>query len=114
MDEILSISDLFILTSSYESFGLSALEAMSCGVPVISTNAGGLGEINVHGFTGYLSNVGDVEDMATHAFSILENETVLNQFKNQAKEHAMKFEKQFIIPQYEQLYNEVVQSYKKA
>ena len=114
MDEILSISDLFLLTSSYESFGLSALEAMSCGVPVISTNAGGLGEINVHGFTGYLSNVGDVEDMATHAFSILENETVLNQFKNQAKEHAMKFEKQFIIPQYEQLYNEVVQSYKKA
>ena len=114
MDEILSISDLFILTSSYESFGLSALEAMSCGVPVISTNAGGLGEINVHGFTGYLSNVGDVEDMAKHAFSILENETVLNQFKNQAKEHAMKFEKQFIIPQYEQLYNEVVQSYKKA
>jgi N-acetyl-alpha-D-glucosaminyl L-malate synthase BshA len=114
MDEILSISDLFILTSSYESFGLSALEAMSCGVPVISTNAGGLGEINVHGFTGYLINVGDVEDMATHAFSILENETVLNQFKNQAKEHAMKFEKQFIIPQYEQLYNEVVQSYKKA
>ena len=114
MDEILSISDLFLLTSSYESFGLSALEAMSCGVPVISTNAGGLGEINVHGFTGYLSNVGDVEDMAKHAFSILENETVLNQFKNQAKEHAMKFEKQFIIPQYEQLYNEVVQSYKKA
>jgi N-acetyl-alpha-D-glucosaminyl L-malate synthase BshA len=114
MDEILSISDLFLLTSSYESFGLSALEAMSCGVPVISTNAGGLGEINVHGFTGYLSNVGDVEDMAKHAISILENETVLNQFKNQAKEHAMKFEKQFIIPQYEQLYNEVVQSYKKA
>ena len=114
MDEILSISDLFLLTSSYESFGLSALEAMSCGVPVISTNAGGLGEINVHGFTGYLSNVGDVEDMAKHAISILENETVLNQFKNQAKEHAIKFEKQFIIPQYEQLYNEVVQSYMKA
>jgi len=114
MDEILSISDLFLLTSSYESFGLSALEAMSCGVPVISTNAGGLGEINVHGYTGYLSNVADVEDMAQHAISILENEQILNQFKTQAKTHAMKFEKQHIIPQYEQLYNEVVQNYKKA
>lgn len=114
MDEILSISDLFLLTSSYESFGLSALEAMSCGVPVISTNAGGLGEINVHGYTGYLSNVADVDDMAQHAVSILENEQILNQFKTQAKTHAMKFEKQHIIPQYEQLYNEVVQNYKKA
>ena len=114
MDEILSISDLFLLTSSYESFGLSALEAMSCGMPVISTNAGGLGEINVHGYTGYLSNVADVEDMAQHAISILENEQILNQFKTQAKTHAMKFEKQHIIPQYEQLYNEVVQNYKKA
>ena len=114
MDEILSISDLFLLTSSYESFGLSALEAMSCGVPVISTNAGGLGEINVHGYTGYLSNVADVEDMAQHAISILEDEQILNQFKTQAKTHAMKFEKQHIIPQYEQLYNEVVQNYKKA
>lgn len=114
MDEILSISDLFLLTSSYESFGLSALEAMSCGVPVISTNAGGLGEINEHGYTGYLSNVADVEDMAQHAISILENEQILNQFKTQAKTHAMKFEKQHIIPQYEQLYNEVVQNYKKA
>ena len=114
MDEILSISDLFLLTSSYESFGLSALEAMSCGVPVISTNAGGLGEIYEHGYTGYLSNVADVEDMAQHAISILENEQILNQFKTQAKTHAMKFEKQHIIPQYEQLYNEVVQNYKKA
>ena len=105
---------MFLLTSSYESFGLSALEAMSCGVPVISTNAGGLGEINVHGYTGYLSNVADVEDMAQHAISILENEQILNQFKTQAKTHAMKFEKQHIIPQYEQLYNEVVQNYKKA
>lgn len=112
MDEILSITDLFILPSQTESFGLSALEAMACGVPVISTNAGGLPEININGKTGYLSNVGDVEDMAMHAIEILEDENVLQQFKDAALAQAHSFEKSRIIPMYEQLYDEVLKSFK--
>ena len=108
MDEILSIADLFLLPSQYESFGLAALEAMACGVPVISTNAGGLPEINVQGKTGYLSNVGDVEDMAAHAISILTNDDTLQAFKDAAIDHARHFEKQHIIPLYERLYEQVL------
>src|SRR5690606_11930440 len=84
MDEILSITDLFVLPSEYESFGLSALEAMACGVPVISTNAGGLPEINIHGKTVFLSNVGDVKDMSAHALHILEDDDRLETFKDAA------------------------------
>ena len=113
IDEILSISDLFLLPSETESFGLSALEAMACGVPVISSNSGGLPEINVHGKTGYLSNVGDVQDMSKHAIHILSNNDTLQQFKKAALEQAHKFEKKDIIPMYEQLYNEVVTAYAK-
>ena len=112
MDEILSISDLFILPSQYESFGLSALEAMACRVPVISTNVGGLPEINVNGETGYLSDVGDIDDMATHALHILGDDKVLETFKDAAFAHASKFEKQNVIPIYEQLYNDVLKEYK--
>jgi L-malate glycosyltransferase len=111
MDEILSITDLFILPSQYESFGLAALEAMSCGVPVISTNAGGLPEINVQGVTGYLSEVGDVTDMAFHALEILKDDDTLQRFKDNALKHAANFEKSRIIPMYEELYNEVVANY---
>jgi L-malate glycosyltransferase len=111
MDEILSIADLFLLPSSYESFGLAALEAMACGVPVISTNAGGIPEINVQGKTGYLSNIGDVEDMAKNAIHILKDDETLKTFKANAIAHAETFEKHRIIPQYEALYEEVIAKY---
>lgn len=113
MDEILSITDLFVLPSQYESFGLSALEAMACGVPVISTNAGGLPEINVQGKTGFLSDVGDVDDMAKHAIHILSDDDRLQTFKEAALDHARTFEKKHIIPVYEQLYNDVIAAYRE-
>ncbi len=112
VDEILSITDLFVLPSQYESFGLSALEAMACGVPVISTNAGGLPEINVQGVTGYMSEVGDTDDMAKHAVEMLKDEEKLKQFKQNAIAHAKTFSKQRIIPLYEHLYESVVANYK--
>jgi L-malate glycosyltransferase len=105
MEEILAVGDLFLLTSDYESFGLAALEAMAAGVPVISTNAGGLPEINVNGVTGYLSDVGNVDEMAKHALHILGNDDTLKQFKQKAGEHAALFDIHNIIPQYERLYN---------
>lgn len=108
MDEILSIADLFILPSQYESFGLSALEAMACAVPVISTDVGGLPEINVQGVTGFLSPVGAIEDMAKHALEILNDQETLFQFKSAALDHARKFEKKDIIPLYERLYEKVI------
>lgn len=114
ISEILSIADLFLLPSATESFGLSALEAMACGVPVISTNTGGLPEINVHGVTGFLSNVGDVKDMAANAVKVLADDVELLQFKKNALAHARKFERQHIIPQYEELYRQVVATYKKG
>jgi L-malate glycosyltransferase len=105
MEDILAVADLFLLTSEYESFGLAALEAMAAGVPVISTNAGGLTEINENGKTGYLSDVGDVESMSKQALSILTNDPTLQQFKQQASKHAALFDIKNIIPKYEQLYN---------
>jgi len=106
MEEILAVGDLFLLTSDYESFGLAALEAMAAGVPVISTNAGGLPEINVDGETGYLSNVGNVDEMAKHAMHILKDDATLQQFKQHAGDHAKLFDIHNIIPKYERLYNQ--------
>ncbi|MBK7910408.1 MAG: N-acetyl-alpha-D-glucosaminyl L-malate synthase BshA [Bacteroidota bacterium] len=108
VEEILSIGDLFILPSETESFGLAALEAMACQVPVISTNTGGIPELNVQGVTGFMSNVGDVEDMARNAIHILEDDERLLQFKANALRHAREFDIQQILPRYEALYDRVL------
>ncbi|MFM2363277.1 MAG: N-acetyl-alpha-D-glucosaminyl L-malate synthase BshA [Bacteroidota bacterium] len=105
LEDILAVSDLFLLTSEYESFGLAALEAMAAGVPVISTNAGGLTEINEHGKTGFLSNVGDVDGMAQFALTLLTDDKKLLEFKKNARQHAAIFDIHNIIPIYEKLYN---------
>lgn len=108
MEEILAIADLFLLTSEYESFGLAALEAMAAGVPVVSTNAGGLPEIMVEGVNGYMGEVGDVETMSDQAISILEHDDRLQHFKQGALEYAKKFDIHNIVPQYEKLYDDVL------
>ena len=104
IDRILCFSDLFLLPSKSESFGLAALEAMINRVPVISTNAGGIPEVNIHGITGYLSDVGDVEDMANNALKILKNETTLEEFKENAAKVAQKFDILNVLPLYESIY----------
>ncbi|WP_410220273.1 N-acetyl-alpha-D-glucosaminyl L-malate synthase BshA [Pedobacter sp.] len=109
IEEILSVSDLFIIPSENESFGLAALEAMACKVPVISSNAGGLPELNVDGFCGYMSNVGDVDDMAQKAISILRDDETLQRFKENALTRAKDFDLKKILPLYIELYNEVMQ-----
>ena len=104
VDKILCFSDLFILPSEHESFGLVALEAMVCGVPVISSNAGGLPEVNIHGESGYLSDVGNVDEMAENALKILENNGTHQLYKRKAKENAQRFETKLIVPLYEEIY----------
>ena len=104
IDKILCFSDLFLLPSEKESFGLAALEAMASGVPVVSSNAGGLAEVNTHGVSGYLSDIGNVEEMAQHSLSILKDPETLARFKQQAKEAAKKFDTHNIVPLYEEVY----------
>lgn len=109
IDKILCFSDLFLLPSETESFGLAALEAMACSVPVISSNTGGLPEVNVDGFSGYLSNVGDVDSMAENAVRILENEPNLAKFKKNAYAVAERFDIAKILPLYEAIYEKAIQ-----
>ena len=104
-----TISDLFIMPSSSESFGLSALEAMACEVPVISSNAGGLAEVNLHGFTGFLSPIGAVKDMADNALKILEDEAIHQQFSQNALKQAKRFDIHNIVPIYEEYYEQVIE-----
>ena len=110
VEEILSVSDLFLMPSESESFGLAALEAMACKVPAITTNAGGLPELNVDGFCGYMSNVGDVESMAANAISILKDDTTLKQFKDNAFTRAQDFDLKKILPSYVEFYKEVIEN----
>jgi len=105
MEEIMNVSDIFLLTSDYESFGLSALEAMAARSIVISTNAGGIPEINIDGVTGFMANVGDVVTMAKQAIAVLKDEVLLAKMKEQAYEQACKFDIQNIIPIYEKMYS---------
>ena len=108
IDEILSYTDLFLLPSETESFGLAALEAMAWRVPVISSNSGGLPEVNIDGVSGFLSNVGDIDSMAVNALSILENDDTLAVFKANALEVAKTFDIKNILPLYEDLYRKVL------
>lgn len=110
--ELLSIADLFLMPSESESFGLAALEAMACHVPVISSNAGGIPEVNEHGVSGFLSEVGDVDSMAAHAIHILEDEERHQQFRKNAWERAKQFDIQYILPLYEQFYEATIERVK--
>lgn len=109
VEELLAISDLFVMPSGSESFGLAALEAMACQVPVISSNVGGIPEINIHGETGYLSNLGDVDDMAANAIDLLQDEERLHQFRENAFKQAQRFDLQNVLPLYEQYYQTVIE-----
>ncbi|MGM5471366.1 N-acetyl-alpha-D-glucosaminyl L-malate synthase BshA [Flavobacteriaceae bacterium LMO-SS05] len=104
IDKILCFSDLFLLPSVTESFGLAALEAMASGVPVISSNTGGIPEVNIHGVSGFLSQVNDVEDMSKNAIYILEDSKRLSQFKANAIRESKKFDIRNVVPQYESIY----------
>ncbi len=103
-NNILSFSDLFLLTSSTESFGLAALEAMASYVPVISTNAGGLPEVNITGVSGYMSNVGDIDDMVKNSLEILSDDKTNNKFKENARKQAENYDIHKIVPFYESIY----------
>ncbi|WP_448520721.1 N-acetyl-alpha-D-glucosaminyl L-malate synthase BshA [Rhodoflexus sp.] len=109
IEEVLSVADLFLMPSEKESFGLAALEAMACEVPVISSNTGGLPELNIHGVTGFMSNVGDIEDMVKNALVILQKDQ-LPTFKANALKRAKEFDVNKIRPIYEAMYERVLAS----
>jgi len=112
VEELLAVADLYYMTSEYESFGLAALEAMACEVPVISTNKGGIPEINIDGETGFMSEVGDIDDMAANSLKLLNDEDLLLKFRKQALEQARRFELKNILPLYEDLYERVIEESK--
>jgi N-acetyl-alpha-D-glucosaminyl L-malate synthase BshA len=108
IEELLAICDLFVIPSENESFGLAALEAMACEVPVISSNSGGLPEVNIQGQTGFLSEPGNIEEMAANSIRLLQDDALLQQFRQNALEQARRFDIHRILPLYEQYYEEVL------
>jgi len=108
IEKLLCMSDLFILTSQSESFGLSALEALASHVPVISTNTGGIPEVNKHGYSGFLSDVGNIDEMSKNALYLLKNEELLKKFRTQAAQQASLFNIDAILPMYEVIYERIV------
>lgn len=112
IEEILAISDIFMLPSGSESFGLAALEAMACEVPVISSNVGGLPELNIDGETGYLCNLGDIDAYANRAIELLTNDELLESFRANALKQAKKYDLEIALPQYEDFYREVIEKAK--
>ena len=106
--EILGMADLFLLPSETESFGLSALEALAMKVPVISTNTGGLPELNINGVTGFLSNIGDIQEMSANALKLLSDPDLMAKFRENAFRQAKKFDIENILPQYEKIYNQLL------
>lgn len=112
IDQILSYSDLFLLPSETESFGLAALEAMAWSVPVISSNSGGLPEVNFDGVSGYLSDVGDIDSMAENALKILSDDATLAAFRKKALDVAQQFDIKNILPLYEELYLKAINNSK--
>ncbi len=108
VEEVLSVADLFLMPSEKESFGLAALEAMACEVPVISSNTGGIPELNIQGVTGFMSNVGDTEDMTRKALFVLDKSN-LPKFKENALNRAKEFDISRILPQYEDYYVKVIE-----
>lgn len=107
IEEVLSLADVFLLLSEKESFGLAALEAMACEVPIISSDAGGIPEVNIHGVTGFVSKVGDIQDMAQNTVYLLEDEERLATFRHNALERAKEFDIANILPMYEKYYERV-------
>jgi L-malate glycosyltransferase len=108
VEEVLSVADLFIMPSEKESFGLAALEAMACEVPILSSNAGGIPELNLDGITGYVCNIGDVTTMTEKALEILDDNN-LPRFKAAALARAKEFDVVNIVPKYEQYYKETIE-----
>lgn len=113
VEEVLSIADLFVMPSETESFGLAALEAMACQVPVISSNSGGMPELNINGVTGFMSNVGDVDDMAANALAILTDDKKLAEFRQAALKQAKAFDIHNIMPIYERYYQQIINDAQK-
>jgi len=107
---LMKLTDLFLLPSETESFGLAALEAMAEGIPVISSNTGGIPEVNKHGYSGYLSNVGDVDEMAKNGLKILADDKTLQVFKQNAREQSKLFSLETILPIYEDIYNSILEN----
>ncbi|MFM9945107.1 MAG: N-acetyl-alpha-D-glucosaminyl L-malate synthase BshA [Bacteroidia bacterium] len=108
IEKLLSIADVFLMPSETESFGLAALEAMACGVPVVCSNTGGMPELNKHGYSGFTANVGDTDAMTAFTLEILKSEASLNQFRINAHQHALQFSTDNVVPLYENLYNSLV------
>ena len=110
IDRILRCTDVFMLPSEKESFGLAALEAMACAVPVVSSNTGGIPEVNIHNETGFVANVGDVEAMSKYVLHILNSPAEEERMRVNAKRRSLLFDIEQIAPQYEKIYEDILAS----